>query len=102
MTPPADMPCHELVELVTTYLEGALPSEERDRFEAHLQGCSGCQTHVSQMRLVVSALGQLQPSAGEGLSVEQGRILELFRARGLHGREQRNRDRKRVGSGKRG
>jgi hypothetical protein len=76
----------------TTYLEGALPPEERDRFEAHLQGCSGGQTHVSQARLVVSTLGQLQLSAGEDLSAEQGRILELFRTRGLHRREKPDRD----------
>ena len=33
----------DLVELVTTHLEGALPSQERDRFEAHRQACSACQ-----------------------------------------------------------
>ena len=33
----------DLVELVTTYLEGALPSQERDRFEAHRQASSACQ-----------------------------------------------------------
>lgn len=92
MKPSAEMTCHELVELVTAYLEGALPSQERDRFEAHRQGCSGCQTHVSQVRLVVSALGQLQPSAGEDLSAEQDRIRELFRTRGLHRHEKRDRD----------
>lgn len=92
MKPSAEMTCHELVELVTAYLEGALSSQERDRFEAHRQGCSGCQTHVSQVRLVVSALGQLQPSAGEDLSAEQDRIRELFRTRGLHRHEKRDRD----------
>jgi DcmR-like sensory protein/putative zinc finger protein len=81
---PADMTCHELVELVTTYLEGVLPPEERDRFEAHRRGCPGCQAHVSQMLLVVSSLGRLKLSAGENLSAEQGRILDLFRTRGLH------------------
>jgi hypothetical protein len=83
MRPSADMACHELVELVTAYLEGALPPQERGRFEAHLRGCAGCQAHVSQVRLVVSTLGQLEPPAGEDLSAEQ-RILGLFRARGLH------------------
>ena len=90
--PPQDMTCHQLTELVTTYLEGALPPQERDRFEAHRQGCPGCHAHVSQVRLLVSTLGQLQPSAGEDLSAEQGKILELFRARGLHRREKRDRD----------
>jgi MEDS: MEthanogen/methylotroph, DcmR Sensory domain/Putative zinc-finger len=92
MKPPAEMACHELVELVTTYLEGALPPEERDRFEAHRQGCPACKAHVSQVRLTVSSLRQLQPSANEDLSAEQARILELFRTRGLHCREPRDRD----------
>ena len=89
---PAGMTCHELADLVTAYLEGALPPEERDRFEAHRRGCQGCETYVSQVRLTVSALGQLRPSAVEPLSVEPGRILELFRTRGLHRPEPRVRD----------
>ena len=92
MKPPAEMACHELVELVTTYLEGALPPEERDRFEAHRQGCLGCRAYVSQVRLTVASLGQLQPSADEDPSAEQGRILELFRTRGLHRGTSRDRD----------
>jgi hypothetical protein len=92
MKPPAEMTCLQLVEMVTTYLEGALPSQERDRFEAHRQACSACQAHVSQMRFTVSRLGQLQPSADEDLPAEQERILELFRTRGLHRRASRERD----------
>ena len=92
MKPSAEMTCHELVELVTTYLEGALPPQEQERFEAHRQGCSDCQTHVAQERLVVSTLGHLQSSADDDLSSEPGRILELFRTRGLHRREKRDRD----------
>lgn len=92
MKPPAEMTCLELVEVVTAYLEGALPPQERDRFEAHRQACSTCQTHVSQMRFAVSTLGQLQPSADEDLPAEQGRILELFRTRGLHRRAPQERD----------
>lgn len=89
---PAEVTCYELVELVTTYLEGAMPPEERDRFEAHRQGCPGCETYVSQVRLTVSALGQLRRFADEHRSAEPGRILELFRTRGLHRREPRVRD----------
>jgi hypothetical protein len=86
------MTCRELVELVTIYLEAALPPRERDRFEAHHRGCSACQAHVSQVRLVVSALGRLPPSTGEDLSLVQDRAVELFRTRGLHRRETRDRD----------
>ena len=92
MRPPAEMTCTQLGELVTAYLEGALPPEERDRFEAHHQACSACQTHVSQMRYAVSTLGQLQPFVDEDLPAQQGRILELFRSRGLHRRTQAARD----------
>jgi len=80
---PAEMTCHEVDERVTAYLEGVLPPEERDRFEAHRQGCKGCGALVSQVRLTVSTLGQLRAS-DEPPSAEQGEILELFRARGLH------------------
>ncbi len=79
---PLEMTCDELEERVTAYLEGALPPEERDRFEAHRRACQGCETRVSQLRLTVSALGQLRPSGP--LAAEPGRILELFRTRGLH------------------
>jgi hypothetical protein len=92
MTPSPEMTCQELMELVTAYLEGALPPPERDRFEAHRRGCSDCQTHVWQLRLVVSSLGRLQSSSGEDVPAEQSRVLELFRTRGLHRREKRERD----------
>ena len=92
MRPSADMTCQELMDLVTTYLDGALSPQERDRFEAHRGECSSCQAYVSQMRLVVSTLGRLQPSAGEDLSADQGTILDLFRTRGLHHGGTRDRD----------
>ena len=38
-TPRRGLTCRELVELVTDYLEGALPESERARFEAHIAGC---------------------------------------------------------------
>ena len=37
MTAQDEMSCKELVELVTDYLEGALPPEDRARFDAHLR-----------------------------------------------------------------
>ena len=92
MKPPADLTCRELGELVTAYLEGSLPPSQRDRFEAHHRGCSNCQAHVSEVRLTVSTLAQLQPPADEDLSAETTRIVELFRTRGLHRRGPRDRD----------
>ena len=48
--------CREFVELVTDYLEGALPDGERVRFEAHLAQCHGCTGYLEDMRTLVSSL----------------------------------------------
>jgi anti-sigma factor RsiW len=75
--PPNDLPCQELVELVTDYLEGRLPEAERRRFEAHLVGCSGCRTYLEQMRLTLRALGALRAEAIE--PEMKARLLSAFR-----------------------
>jgi predicted anti-sigma-YlaC factor YlaD len=54
-----DLPCIELVELVTDYLEGALDSATHARFEAHLAECEGCRQYLEQIRFVVAASGRL-------------------------------------------
>ena len=51
--------CQELVELVTDYLEDALPATDRARFEAHIAGCDGCTMYVRQMREMLELLGEL-------------------------------------------
>jgi anti-sigma factor RsiW len=51
--------CREFVELVTDYLEGMLPDEERVRFEAHLAGCDGCHGYLEDMRRLVGSLHEL-------------------------------------------
>jgi anti-sigma factor RsiW len=54
--------CQELVELVTDYLEGVLPAEERARFEEHLRPCAGCSEYVAQMRATIELTGGLRPA----------------------------------------
>ena len=56
-----DLSCRELVELVTDYLEGALPSEERARFDAHLTECDGCTAYLEEMRTTIELSGRLEP-----------------------------------------
>jgi anti-sigma factor RsiW len=55
-----DLTCAELVELVTDYLEDALPAEERERFEEHLTICEGCVNYVDQMRMTIALTGRLR------------------------------------------
>jgi anti-sigma factor RsiW len=72
-----DLPCQELVELVTEYLEDRLPDNTRVRFETHLAQCSGCRTYLEQMRQTMRALGRLPAESIEPAA--RDRLLEVFR-----------------------
>jgi anti-sigma factor RsiW len=72
-----EMPCRELVELVTEYLEDRLPAVDRARFEAHLQACEACRTYLEQFRHTIRTLGRLPE---ESLSPDAKRaLLDAFR-----------------------
>ncbi len=73
-----DLPCVELVELVTDYLEGALDQDERARLEAHLDACEGCRAYLDQVRQTVQMMSHL-PSEDLSPPVRQ-HLLEAFRA----------------------
>ena len=55
-----DLTCQELVELVTNYVEGVLPPDERERFDRHLEICPGCATYVEQFRETIARTGALR------------------------------------------
>lgn len=59
--PPGGLPCQEIVELVTEYLEGALSDDVRRRFEQHISACHGCAAYLEQLRDVRRLLGSLGP-----------------------------------------
>jgi anti-sigma factor RsiW len=72
-----NLSCRELVELVTDYLEGRLPSGIRQRFEAHMRSCDGCKIYLEQMRETIRVLGRLPE---EAVSDEARiKLLEIFR-----------------------
>jgi anti-sigma factor RsiW len=72
-----ELTCQELVELVTDYLEGALPAREHARFERHIGGCPHCHTYVDQMRITIRTLGRLPE---ETVSPEaRDALLDVFR-----------------------
>ena len=53
------MTCREVVELMTDYLEGALPASVRARFEEHIAGCGGCTAYLEQLRTARRLTGAL-------------------------------------------
>jgi anti-sigma factor RsiW len=77
---PAEIPCQEVVELVTDYLEGALSRRDRRRFDHHIAGCPHCTAYLEQMRETLRLSGELVP---EDLSPEMqrefGQIYERWR-----------------------
>jgi anti-sigma factor RsiW len=72
-----EMPCQELVEVVTDYLENRLSPADRARFEAHLDQCEVCRTYLEQFRATIRTLGRLPE---ETLSAEaRNALLNAFR-----------------------
>jgi anti-sigma factor RsiW len=70
--------CQELVELVTAYVEDAMPSDERKRFERHIETCDGCGQYLEQMRTTIRLTGLLTP---EAVSPDAERdLLSAFRS----------------------
>jgi len=71
------LPCQELVESVTDYLEGALLPEAGDRFEQHLAECPYCETYVDQIKLTIALAGKIRHD--ELSAVARAKLLEAFR-----------------------
>ena len=71
------MTCKELVELVTDYLDGALPPRDIARFEEHIVSCPPCHAHLDQMRRTIEVVGRI-PEEALSPDAEQD-LLEAFR-----------------------
>jgi hypothetical protein len=69
--------CQEVVELVTDYLERALPAEEASLFEQHVNFCDGCEWYLQQMRTTIETVGRITE---EDVPPEtRDRLLTAFR-----------------------
>jgi len=72
-----EMPCQELVEVITSYLDGSLGEVDRQRFEEHLLECDWCVRYLEQMRETLDLLGTVPVDT---LSPEaQSTLLDAFR-----------------------
>lgn len=59
--PGAPLVCQQLVEMVSDYLDGALGAADRQRIEAHLDGCDGCTAYVEQVRELLRLTARVGP-----------------------------------------
>ena len=81
-TPAEELACIEEVELVTDYLEGALPDEMARRLERHLETCPGCSEYLAQLRAIA---GTLRGLTDESFPADiRDALLADFRS--MHGR----------------
>jgi len=53
--------CQQVVEMVTDYLEGAMPAAGRRRLEHHLTGCRYCTEYLAQIRETIRLAGRVTP-----------------------------------------
>ena len=69
--------CREVIDLLTDYVEDALPEQERRRVEAHLASCDGCTTYLEQVRETIRLTGMLTEE--QIPDAERERLLDAFR-----------------------
>ena len=55
-----DIICQQWVEMVTDYLEGALPVELHEAADRHLAACPHCREYLEQMRRTIEVSGHLR------------------------------------------
>jgi len=74
-----DLPCNLFVELVTDYLEDALPVDQRALVDAHLVICVGCAAVLDQWRTVISLTGRIAEDEVNRLNpVVRRSLVEAF------------------------
>ncbi len=54
-----DLVCREVVELLSGYLDDALPADVHAAVEAHLAGCDGCTMVLDEFRQTIAMTGML-------------------------------------------
>ena len=75
------MVCQELVERVTEYLDAALTTDDRNRFESPLAECPFCDEILEQFRVVIDMTGHLGVDDVAMVDPErQEQLLSVFRS----------------------
>ena len=69
--------CHEVIELLSTYIEGGLSADESRRVDEHLALCDGCAAYLDQMRETIRLSGMVTEE--QVPEDEKTALLEAFR-----------------------
>jgi predicted anti-sigma-YlaC factor YlaD len=68
--------CREVVEIVTDYLEGALPPDVLARLEEHLSVCDPCREYIAQVRTTTRLAARTRALEERP---DRDALLEVFR-----------------------
>jgi anti-sigma factor RsiW len=69
--------CREVLELITGYLDDALPADTRAAVEAHLSTCDGCTTVLAEFRRTIALTGMLTEE--QVTPAQRATLLDAFR-----------------------
>jgi predicted anti-sigma-YlaC factor YlaD len=72
--------CQEMIEVITDYLEDALPSDDQQRYERHISYCAGCRAYLDQMRETIRQTGMVPREESLPPALRE-RIVAQFRTR---------------------
>jgi len=75
----ADVECRQIAELLTDYLDGALPKHTRELIEWHIEGCGPCVAFMNTFRGTLHAVRKL-PEVPIPAELKQ-RLLAVLRSR---------------------
>ncbi|HEY1278044.1 MAG TPA: zf-HC2 domain-containing protein [Acidimicrobiales bacterium] len=70
--------CREVLDLLTDFLESALPAPLHARVQRHLADCDDCERHLDQLRATIQALGGL--AEDEVAPEVRDQLLNAFRS----------------------
>ena len=80
LPPGAYVPCVNVLETITDYLEGALPPSQTALIDEHLSVCDGCQTVLHQWHTVIELAGRVTTDDLDALPPStRDRLLASFR-----------------------
>jgi predicted anti-sigma-YlaC factor YlaD len=58
-----EIPCAQIVEMVTDYLEGVMSAEQQRLVDEHLADCPPCTQYFEQIRTTIDLVGSVEESA---------------------------------------
>lgn len=58
-----ELQCRHAIELMSAYLDGQLPTSDRERLEHHFEGCPECIEYLAQLRITITATGKIKADA---------------------------------------